>query len=233
LSEFLCFYFLNLIDILFIPVPEVSDDPMSDSRADDQQRPLSTKHPNLRHVEQCLKAVDLAGARNHCERSVQLDNKDRVMICSFKPSSIIHVKDGHFKTRERGKEVRENVLNSRFIGDYHKCNQVHLVFCISAAQLTQFTILVSATFSDAAITTVYPRAANTTLGPVIPPGSSTGFKYSICEANIQVALKNGQSFMVQCKPGAIGRHVTIVKHKSTGKPLELCEVEAYGKEIVP
>ncbi|XP_064643674.1 uncharacterized protein LOC135497754 [Lineus longissimus] len=100
-----------------------------------------------------------------------------------------------------------------------------------ASDLTEFTILTSATFSDAEISTVYSRAVNVSVSPLIPPGSATGFKYSICQASVQVALKDGQSFMVDCEPGAVGRHLTIVKHKSKAKPLELCEVEIYGVAV--
>jgi hypothetical protein len=59
-----------LIEISFIPVPDVSGDPDERFACCRSQRPLSTKHPNLRHAEQWLIRVVFAGARNHCEGSV-------------------------------------------------------------------------------------------------------------------------------------------------------------------
>jgi hypothetical protein len=50
--------FFNLIEISFIPVPADSGDPDERFACWRSQRPLSTKPPNLRHVEQWLIRVE-------------------------------------------------------------------------------------------------------------------------------------------------------------------------------
>ncbi|XP_064644657.1 uncharacterized protein LOC135498333 [Lineus longissimus] len=115
-------------------------------------------------------------------------------------------------------------LNVKFPGAFVASNYVY--GAVSAATTAGPTTAGSTDSTAASTASTAAASTTTTAAPTTTPYVPVT-TFSACGV-MTFTAKLGEIRELDCKSGVIGRHIIVVKDKTKGKPLILCEFEAYG-----